>query len=263
MHSAISFACMGNERPFPVSEKLNLVRPTLQPAASRQRNLIERLSAREYEFNLSILQLAYHNVERTLCHFLLRRNPPEQQSPNLLNLGCGPHIYPGWVNADDYAPKRRFRECEFKPDWTIDITRQWRCVDNYWDGIFTQHVIEHVPYADAINVLKECFRTLKPGAWIRISVPDLATYVRYYRHEIDDEQFFALPHRVLALSFLTQMHMHRSVWDADLMCQVLTELGFENAVAVSFGTGSDLRLIKDDPDKAPESLYVEARKPTH
>src|SRR5262249_6226099 len=122
------------------------------PAAGdvRQRNLIDRLSAREFEFNLSVPQLIYYIVERKLCHFLLRRNPPEPKIPNLLNLGCGPHVYPGWVNADDYAPKRRLREREFKPNWMLDITRPWRCEDGYWDGIFTQHVIEHVTYAESV-----------------------------------------------------------------------------------------------------------------
>jgi predicted SAM-dependent methyltransferase len=224
--------------------------------------LIAQLLNQEFEFNLSIPQLLYYTIERRLSHFVLRRYPPQHFEPNLLNLGCGPHIYAGWVNADDYAPKRRLRECEFKPDWTLDITRSWCCVDNYWDGIFTQHVIEHVRYSDAVRLLKECFRTLKPGASIRICVPDLATYVRYYRKEIDDDRFFPFPHRTLALSFLTQMHVHRSVWDADLLVQVLMELGFKEAAAVPFGIGSDPRLIKDDPDKAPESLYVEARKPS-
>lgn len=225
--------------------------------------LITQLLNREFEFNLSMPQVVYYTLERRLSQLVLRRYPPRLFAPNLLNLGCGPHIYHGWVNADDYAPKRRLRERRFKPNWTLDISRPWRCIANYWDGIFTQHVIEHVSYSDAVNVLKECFRTLKPGAWIRICVPDLMTYVGYYRNEIDNDWFRPFPHRALALSFLTQMHMHRSVWDADLMIRVLTELGYDNAAAVSFGIGSDPRLIKDDPDKASEGLYVEARKPNH
>lgn len=225
--------------------------------------LISQLLNREFEFSLSLPQVIFYTIERRISHYILRRYPPRSCAPNLLNLGCGPHIYPGWVNADDYAPKRRLRECGFRPNWMLDITRPWRCVDDYWDGIFTQHVIEHLSYSEAIGVFKECRRTLKPGAWLRICVPDLATYVRYYRKEIDDDQFFPLPHRALALSFLTQMHMHRSVWDAELMIEVLTELRFADAAAVSFGRGSDPRLIKDDQEKASESLYVEARKPAH
>jgi predicted SAM-dependent methyltransferase len=225
--------------------------------------LISQLSNREFEFSPSLAQLAYYTIERRVSHHILRHYPPRPRSPNLLNLGCGPHIYPSWVNADDYAPKRRLRERTFRPNWSLDIARRWRCDNDYWDGIFTQHVIEHLTYSEAVTVFKECYRTLRPGAWMRVCVPDLATYVRYYRKEIDDKQFFSLPHRTLALSFLTQMHMHRSVWDADLMIEVLSELGFEDAAAVSFGSGSDTRLIKDDPEKAPESLYVEARKPAN
>lgn len=225
--------------------------------------LINRLTDREFEFNLSLPQLLYYTFERRISHRFLRRYPPRGRADNLLNLGCGPHIYPGWVNADDYAPKRRIRDRSFKPNWALDITRPWRCANDFWDGIFTQHVLEHLTYAEVVGVLKECLRTLKPGSWIRISVPDLAKYVDYYRGELTDDQFISFPHRAISLSFLTQMHLHRSVWDSDLMIKVLTELGFEHVAAHSFGFGSDKRLIKDDPAKAPESLYVEARKPTH
>ncbi len=153
MHFAISFAYMGNDETFLMPEKINpsdTIVATCPSEESRRTSLIERLSAREFEFTLSMKQLVYYTVERKLCHFLLRRNPPEPKKPNLLNLGCGPHIYSGWVNADDYAPKRRLREREFKPDWTLDITRPRHCADGYWDGIFTQHVIEHVTYAQAV-----------------------------------------------------------------------------------------------------------------
>lgn len=106
--------------------------------------LIQQLLARNFEFNLSAAQLIYYTLERRTCHLLWRRYPPKPLVPNLLNLGCGPHIFPRWVNADDYALKRRFREHRFKPNWNLDIARPWRCIDNYWDGIFTEHVIEHL-----------------------------------------------------------------------------------------------------------------------
>ena len=45
------------------------------------------------------------------------------------------------------------------------------------------------------------------------------------------------------------------------MTEVLKQVGFVNVSIVSFGRGSDGRLIKDGEAKAHESLYVEARKP--
>ena len=69
------------------------------------------------------------------------------------------------------------------------------------------------------------------------------------------------PHPALALSFVTQMHLHRSAWDAELLTKLLTEAGFADARAAEFGQGADTRLVRDDRDKAFESLYVDARKP--
>ena len=224
-------------------------------------SLTERLSAGEFEFGLSLAQSVYYGLERRLGDALFRWPPPDVGPEPLLNLGCGPHIFPGWVNADDYAFKRGLREPGFRPNWRLDITRPWRCPGNHWAGIFSEHVLEHVSYSQAISVLRESLRTLKPGAWLRTSVPDLRAYVDFYDGKPAATEFAQFPHPAIGVSFLTQMHLHRSTWDADLMIRVLTELGFLDARATSFGAGTDERLARDDPDKAHESLYVEARKP--
>jgi predicted SAM-dependent methyltransferase len=223
-------------------------------------SLTERLGAGEFEFNLSVAQSTFYRLERLVGDALFRRPPPVVGRPALLNLGCGPHIFEGWVNADDYAFKRALRETAFRPNWRLDITRPWKCAADHWDGVFTEHVLEHVSYSEAILVMRECLRTMKPGAWLRISVPDVRTYVELYEGRLSRPQFAPIPHPAVGISFLTQMHMHRSAWDADLMTQVLTEIGFADARAASFGQGADPRLLRDDPDKVHESLYVEARK---
>ena len=135
-----------------------------------------------------------------------------------------------------------------------------------WDGVFSEHVLEHVSYSQAIFVLGECLRTMKAGAWIRISAPDLRAYVDFYEGRASRPQFAPIPHPAVGISFLTQMHLHRSAWDADLMTRVLTSSASEfyagaRCWAAIFGAGPDPRLVRDDPDKAHESLYVEARKP--
>ena len=224
-------------------------------------SLTERLGAGEFEFSLSAAQSSYYWFERALGDALFRAPPPDVGATRLLNLGCGPHIFDGWVNADDYAFKRRLREPGFRPNWRLDITRPWRCPADHWDGIFTEHVLEHVTYSRAIFVLRECRRTLKPGAWLRISVPDLRSYVDVYDGKLATPEFARFPHPAVGLSFLTQMHLHRSIWDGDLMIRILMEVGFLETRIVSFGAGTDERLLRDDPDKAHESLYVEARKP--
>jgi predicted SAM-dependent methyltransferase len=221
----------------------------------------ERLLRGEFEFQMPLHKEAFYRLERTIGNLFFRRRPPAGFSPRLLNLGCGSEIYDSWINADEYAFKRTIREKAFRPDWRLDITRPWKCEDDYWDGIFTQHVLEHVPYSAAAFVLSECFRTLKPGAWLRVSVPSIGKYIDYYEKRNADPFFAGFPQRALAISFLTQMHLHKSAWDGELLVALLCDIGFESAREVEFGQGTDLRLVKDQDIKAPESLYVEARKP--
>jgi len=208
-------------------------------------SLIDRLQNHEFESNVTLFQLVFYSVEREICHAVIRRFPPIMDGPQLLNLGCAPHIYPGWVNADDYSIKRRLRERSFRPNWSLDITRPWKCSNEHWDGIFTEHVIEHVSmracehvsYSEAVKVFKECLRTLKPGAWRRVSVPDVAKYAQHDGVEQlspDAPEFAA---RALAISFATQMHLNRSAWDVTLMTRVLKETGFSEITAVSIWGG--------------------------
>lgn len=223
--------------------------------------LIDRLSKGEYEFGVPLTKQLFYNLERLIGNLLFKKLPPRGTASRLLNLGCGPLAYEGWVNADEYAFKRGLRQRDFKPDWRLDITHPWKCENDYWDGIFTQHVLEHVTYSQAAFVLEESFRTLKPGCWIRISVPSLRKYVDFYESHNNDKFFAQFQYRALAISFLTQMHLHKSTWDGDLITTLLTEIGFQNVKEVEFGQGTDQQLIKDQDTKADESLYVEAQKP--
>ena len=223
--------------------------------------IIDALRNKDFETNTSILRDVLYGIERASGNLFFRKRPPDSGGTRLLNLGCGPLIYPGWCNADDYAFKRWLREKQFRPDWRLDITKPWMCDCNYWDGIFTQHVIEHVKYSQAILVMEESFRTLKPGAWIRISVPNLSKYIDFYNGRQQNTEFERFPLKALSISFMSQMHYHKSVWDGDLMVNVLNAIGFVNVSEVDIGQGVDKKIIKDQPEKDWESLYVEAQKP--
>jgi predicted SAM-dependent methyltransferase len=187
--------------------------------------------------------------------FLSRRVPATGELPRLLNLGCGPVRYKDWVNADFYTFSWMMRG-HAPPDWSLDATQPWKCPSDYWDGIFTEHVLEHLSYGGGLFAIGECYRTLKPGAWLRVSVPDINRFI--------DFQSFAgrFPRRPIAISVATQHFGHRSVWDPDLMTEVLSECGFVRAQNTGFRRGSDERLIMDQEARRAESLYVEAQKPS-
>jgi predicted SAM-dependent methyltransferase len=152
------------------------------------------------------------------------------------------------------------------PDWIFDAAYKWNCPDDYWEGIYTENVLEHLSYRDVVVALKEAYRTLQPGRWLRVLLPDLKRYIEFYNGKASGQatngwfnERFA--HGAEAIAFLTQNQNHASVWDGKLLSAVLAEIGFANVAEVTFGCGADRRLIKDNISGRHESLYVEAQKP--
>ena len=78
-----------------------------------------------------------------------------------LHLGCGPNRLPGWFNTDLKADG----EYVFR----LDATKPFPFPSNSFEEIFTEHMIEHIPYTKALSMLKECYRVLQPGGKLRSS----------------------------------------------------------------------------------------------
>jgi len=203
-----------------------------------------------------MLRFAATRLDFEIARRVMRRNPPltSCDASRLLNLGCGDRPLPGWVNAD--LPRLTRKD---QPNWMLDATCQWKCPADTFGGVFTEHTLEHVTYEAADHVLRECHRTMKAGAWIRIVTPDIRKYIALYSGPRNGE-FAQFSSPAQAISNTTQNYGHRSVWDAPLFIDLLSKIGFRNAQEVSFGEGADLRLIKDSLDRRWESLYVEAQK---
>ena len=86
-----------------------------------------------------------------------------------LDLGCGPNIREGWLGADKCAVS--------KDTMGLDATKRFPFADATFDYIYSEHMIEHVPWSDGLRMLKECHRVLKPTGVLRIATPDLAVTV--------------------------------------------------------------------------------------
>lgn len=214
-----------------------------------------------------VARLALQRVQDAVINRLYRRPPPGHS--RLLNLGCGDCVYPGWINADRFRTGYwlsklggLFRGEYRLPDWLLDACAPWRCADDHWDGIYTEHLIEHLPYHEAVFVMREMLRTLRPGKWARIIVPDLQRYLDFCNGRRGNDAFTErFAYGAEAISFLTQNFGHVSTWDGTLLEAVLSEVGFVNVRIVAFGEGSDPRLIQDSTQRRWESVYVEAQKP--
>ena len=84
-----------------------------------------------------------------------------------LHLGCGCVKKEGWINVDSQA--------RVNPDVVTDLSQfPWPFESNSADEIYSSHVFEHI--VDAVGVMNECFRILKPGGTLEVIVPFAMTY---------------------------------------------------------------------------------------
>lgn len=97
-------------------------------------------------------------------------------SPRLLNLGCGARIHAAWVNADLAA--RAPGVIEF------DVSKGIPFPDAHFDAVYNAAMLEHLRRNDVLPFLRECHRVLKPGATLRIGVPDLESICRLYLQKL-------------------------------------------------------------------------------
>jgi predicted SAM-dependent methyltransferase len=111
---------------------------------------------------------------------LLVKSYLAKESVPKLHIGCGENVLPNWLNAD-YFPER-------KDILHLDATKPFRLPSNSFDFVFSEHMIEHISYIDAMSMLRECHRVLRPGGRVRISTPDLAFVVGLYASEKSELQ---------------------------------------------------------------------------
>lgn len=101
-----------------------------------------------------------------------------------LQLGSGQNPLPGWLNTD------------FFPDDAsqvhVDVTEPFPFPSNAFDLIYSEHMIEHLTLAGGLNMLRECYRTLKPGGRLRVATPDLEALMEAYRQPRHDYHTYHL-----------------------------------------------------------------------
>lgn len=95
----------------------------------------------------------------------------------MLNIGCGSHYHPDWINLD-VAPS--------DPQvLSIDVNRGLPFPADSVDVCYSSHVLEHLNKQGAQYFVSDCFRVLKPGGVIRLVMPDIETLTREYLRVLD------------------------------------------------------------------------------
>lgn len=206
-----------------------------------------------------------NRTDRTLMKYL------RENKVHKLHIGCGGNYLPGWFNTDLIPNARRTK---------LNATKRFPYHDNTFDYIFTEHMIEHVPYNLGRITLAECFRVLKPGGTLRIVTPDLKFLLGLYQNDNEinrnyikwsSELFFGerAPHNAAAvINNFYRDWGHQFIYDVPVMKDALTKSGFTDLMEEKIGQSNHADLLELEHDTrmpagflALESMIIEAKKP--
>lgn len=152
-----------------------------------------------------------------------------------LNIGCGRNVLPGWLNVDLHPRPGAY--------W-MDVTRPWPLAPGQIGAALCEHMIEHVPKPQGLFIIKEVYRVLAPGGWVRFVTPDPGAFAeRLQRSQPHPEDVYLdFLHRFAdagnrtdpgvrpdwcdALNLIFYNYGHRQLWSTAALAQALRAAGF-------------------------------------
>jgi predicted SAM-dependent methyltransferase len=180
-----------------------------------------------------------------------------------VQIGSGRNRVEGWVNIDGGAAA----------DLRMDLRQPLPFADGSVALIFTEHFLDHLAYPHGVaRVLGECRRVLEPGGVMRVVVHDAELLLRaYVARDVGffraigalDPQSEVAPTPIAAVNHLFRFNgFHQFIYDFETLEREFLRAGFSSVARSTFRGSAhpELNLDIDLPDRAPQSLYVEATK---
>lgn len=163
-----------------------------------------------------------------------------------LEIGPGRHpVNPKWDLMDMVR----------RPNLTYqhDIRKfPWPVPGGKYDLVYMSHILEHIPWFQTIDALKEVYRILKHGGEVEIWVPDFKKIVdAYIRQRPGDSWFKFNPDR----DFMTwingrlftygpgEENWHRACFDESYLRERLKKAGFRHTARLKKPRGYDHGMI--------------------
>jgi len=218
--------------------------------------------------------VGYQNAKRRMLgkDAKLRDRYFKQFETTKLHLGSSNHLLKGWLNTD---------LCPGKDVMMLDATASYPFESDSFDFVYSEHMIEHLPYDAALKMLKECHRVLKPGGVIRIVTPDLAKILNIYPQPKDSlgERYLDWMSTTFTpgvsenqtthvVNSFFRLWGHQFLYDAGTLTTTLIKCGFTNIGKHELGTSHHIEMQKlENTKRYPEgllhyeSICFEASKP--
>lgn len=185
---------------------------------------------------------------------LARRFQPSQLRDYLastsapkLHLGAGHNRLDGWLNTDRDVDSGAVM---------LDVAHPFPLPSGTFRCVFSEHLIEHLPYATGVAMLRECRRVLAPGGSVRVATPDLDALASLldgsggrlgerYASWLADSYFPAAPGSAAAFAVNQVMRGwgHRFVYDEVTLRATLEDVGFVDVERHAFRRSANPELV--------------------
>jgi predicted SAM-dependent methyltransferase len=191
--------------------------------------------------------------ERLRDDYLYRTTKPK------LHIGGGWHRLDGWLNTD----------LELIPDvMRMDATQRLPFMSGTFQYVYTEHMIEHVPYQKGLCMLRECHRVMRTGGVIRVITPNLAAIIGLHSSELcADQQKYLFwfcqtlvpqecpPNAASAINIMFRLWGHQFIYDEETLADAMRAAGFSSVTRCHIADSDhpDLQNLGNE-QRYPEGL---------
>jgi predicted SAM-dependent methyltransferase len=192
-----------------------------------------------------------------------------------LQLGTGSNVLDGWLNTDIYDDRRN-GEVVY-----LNARERFPLPDASFDLVYTEHMIEHIPYGDAQRCLRECRRVLRPGGRLRVATPSLENLLGLFGEQTDLHRRYMQwavetfvkdadePLPGIVVNNFFRNWGHQFIYDRDTLRHALEAAGFGDVKECNVGESDEPALVglERHGEMIPpefnvfETLILEATRP--
>lgn len=197
-----------------------------------------------------------------------------------IQLGCFNKPAKGWLNTDitpnifisrvpglpfilnhmGFVSDKRYLEHKqkiFKEVYYLNLLKKLPFPDSSVKAYFSSHVIEHLPLIKTKEILKEIFRTLQRGGYVRFVLPDLEYALSKYSPR-NPETFLNMIFENQQIGSLSK-NEHKWMFTYPYMEKLLSENGFTKVWKKEYRESNYIPFIELD-NRPENSFFIEAQK---